>query len=221
MQVFDQLEELWDIQNKEHFFAADAPTFKGQERVSTILKAAKDILVDEGAAGLTLRQVARKAGTTLSNLQHYYGTHDELIKGLLLYITKYYDAKYQSFLDHAYANPVEKLLRVYQFLIDETKDAETSALFFEIWAMAQHSEAVRLAMDEMYTYQRRYLAGLIQAASPWMPQALLHRRAALVTTQIEGLMLLLGKDKPQHEELQELEGECQRQLMRLSGIVLD
>ena len=53
---------------------------KGQERVEKILNAAKDILVRKGYPGLTMRNIAAAAATTVGNLQYYYPDKDRLLK---------------------------------------------------------------------------------------------------------------------------------------------
>lgn len=217
--IVERMARRWNNgEQSELYFAADAPTPKGQERVMHILNTAKSILIRDGVSSLTLRQVAREAKIALSNLQYYYATFEDLIKGLMLYVMHTYDVRYTAMFADPQIDSARKMKQVYQYLIEDTKNPETNALFFGIWEMAQHSPDVALAMDFMYTYQREWVEGMISKVCPAMPEQLVKLRAALITTQIEGLMLLLGKGKPEHETLKGLEEECSRQLMQLSGV---
>lgn len=50
-----------------------------QERRETIARALWRVVEQRGAAQLTLREVAREAGISLGQLQHYFGTRAELL----------------------------------------------------------------------------------------------------------------------------------------------
>ncbi len=57
---------------------------KGQERIETILDAAREVFVESGYNKLTMRQVALVAGITVGNLNYYYQTKEALFLGIPL-----------------------------------------------------------------------------------------------------------------------------------------
>ena len=70
--------------------ARNAHSDKGKKRIVEIMEACKIVLIDKGYTQFSLRNIAREAGIHLSNLQYYFRTREELIKGLIDYNSKSY-----------------------------------------------------------------------------------------------------------------------------------
>ena len=75
------------LRNKE-----SGTTDKGLERARAILDSAGELFSSQGYAGLSMRAVAARVGVSLSVVQHYYKSKDEMLEALLLYIMDSYQA---------------------------------------------------------------------------------------------------------------------------------
>ncbi|TWC77230.1 TetR family transcriptional regulator [Rhizobium sp. SJZ105] len=198
------------------YFGASVTTLKGRERVTQILESALEVIVDEGFEGMSLRSVARKTGITIGNLQHYYGTHEGLLQAVTRYILYHYFVEYDRLAELYNGNTEKQFEETIRFLIDDCKTERTNAVFFSLWAMSQRSDFVSEMMDLMYTDHRRSLEKQLIAINPEMSPERVPKIAALIAVQIEGLMLLISAGRPKHAELQGIEEECMRQIMRIA-----
>jgi AcrR family transcriptional regulator len=199
------------------FYGTTASTRRGKDSVLKILHAARSIFAAGGYAELTLREVARASGMYLANVQHYYGTREDLLVGLVRFIVDEYDTRYRDFVAQGAPSPRDFFVRVLRYLLDDIKDPTTSRIFFELWSLAQRHPQVTALVDWMYVHHCRNIEGMIAAISPEMPSAERGRRAALIATQIEGLMVLLAARMPRHEHLAGIEEACVEQALRLAA----
>jgi hypothetical protein len=85
-----------------------------------------------------------------------------------------------------------------------------------MWAMANRSPAVSKMMDTFYGRLRRAIDRMIAELNPAMAADTRALRAALITTQIEGLMILVGPRKPKHRELEGIEREAMIQIENMA-----
>jgi hypothetical protein len=118
--------------------------------------------------------------------------------------------------DHGQRTPEERLEAFVRFLIEDLKDPMTNAIFFELWSIGQRDRFAMAMVDRFY---RRYVANFDDIIAAINPKLDMHRRstrAALMATQIEGLMILLAKGRPRHRYLVGIENECVAQLLRLA-----
>lgn len=56
---------------------------RGHARVESLLKAASATVAEEGLAGLTMHGVARRSGTSIGSLYHFFPDRDSLLMGLV------------------------------------------------------------------------------------------------------------------------------------------
>lgn len=189
-------------------------TPKGQARADAILVAAKQLLTEHGYGEMTMRQVADKVGISLSNVQHYFPSREDLLKAVLTSVMESYDPAFAGALS-ADISPREKLVAVLRYLLADIKNPDTEKLFVEIWSMATRQPSAREIFDLMYTHHRKNLATFIAASNPTLPERHVQLRAALVAMQIEGLMLLISDSKPKHAELEGIEDECIASMLRV------
>lgn len=199
------------------FYGTTASTRRGKDSVLKILRAARTILAAGGYSELTLREVARASGMYLANVQHYYGTREDLLVGLVRFIVDEYDTRYREFVAQGESSPLGFFVRVLRYLLDDIKDPTTSRIFFELWSLAQRHPRVTALVDWMYVHHCRNIEGMIAAISPAMPPAERGRRAALIAAQVEGLMVLLAAPMPRHEHLAGIEDACVEQALRLAA----
>ena len=189
---------------------------KGTERIRSILEEAKNTLVDEGFSGLSFRNVAKRAGITVGNVTYYFPTKDDLLVELAGYIFDRWEARFRRNLPSNLSSKMDVFLYSIRYMIEENKRVKSNRLLLEMWAMANHSTAVTRMLDAFYCKMRTWIEFMLADIAPNCSVQKRRLRAALITSQIEGLMVLIGPNRMTHKELKGLEDEAIQQIKRLA-----
>ncbi|ACK52318.1 transcriptional regulator, TetR family [Methylocella silvestris BL2] len=192
------------------------PTAKGSDRVETILIAAKDILVKQGFANLSYRNIAKGAGIAVGNVNYYYPSKDNLMVDLAHYIFDRWDHRFRRRVPAKLKDDREIFKFSIEFMISENQRDRTVSLLMEMWTMANHSPAVSKMLGAFYQKMRAWISGMIERAKPDLSRESRDLRAALITAQIEGLMILIGPKRVRYDELVGLERVAVTQIERLA-----
>ncbi len=124
-------------------------------KIQQILNHGLTLLRDHGDHGLTMRQVAVNAGMSLSNVQYYFRTKNDLLKGMVdLYFRKCEDefnAKMASSKNDDVRQKIYKLISI-NLLHGETL-TEMCKIFREFWAIATRNEEIN---DHLLSYYSGY-----------------------------------------------------------------
>jgi AcrR family transcriptional regulator len=195
---------------------ADKFTEKGGERIRIILEEAKNTLVDEGFSGLSFRSVAKRAGVTVGNVTYYFPTKDDLLVELAGYIFDRWEDRFRRNLPSNLTATMDIFLYSIRYMIEENKRAKSNRLLLEMWAMANHRTAVMRMLDAFYCKMRAWIEDMLADIAPNQSVRKRRLRAALITSQIEGLMVLIGPNRMIHKELEGLENEAIRQIQKLA-----
>jgi AcrR family transcriptional regulator len=165
---------------------------KGHERVESILEAATDTLVQDGYAGLTLREVARRAGLRVGNLQYYFPTKQDVVRALLARYLEEATRRVRARVDGGGTLPEARLRRALDALLEDQESPRHCQLFAELWAMAARDAMVADALAVFYAGFRAGIVELLGELAPELPPARRERRAALLVAFFEGLSLFRG-----------------------------
>ena len=164
---------------------------KPEERRRLILAVARNVILERGFAGLTLRAVADRAEIRLATLQYYFRTSDKLFRAAFRDAADTAWKRLVTDLPSGRAtDPVRHLQRVLQGLYDTTKESEISGFFVELWAQARVDDFASNLMREYYSEAIEHLAGLIASCEPDLKGAEARRRATLVMASVEGFTVL-------------------------------
>ncbi len=124
-------------------------------KIQQILNCALDLLRDQGDHGLTMRQVAATAGMSLSNLQYYFSTKNELLKRMVdFYFQKCeneFDANMDASENDDARQKVYKLITIH--LVHGETLTEICKIFREFWAIATRNKEIN---EYLVSYYRRY-----------------------------------------------------------------
>jgi hypothetical protein len=85
-----------------------------------------------------------------------------------------------------------------------------------MWALAQTHDFARQIVDEAYLYQRRWIRGFLEAVNPELSPLELSCRAALITCQIDGLVILIPQRNRFPSDVRGIEEEAVRAMMSLA-----
>lgn len=121
---------------------------KKSAKVERILDIAIELLKTEGDFGVTMRKVASVADMSLSNVQYYFKTKDDLLKAVA-------DRYFQQCLDDLRALPVmeeEKALRpIVSMLLSHGHElSDMCRIFREYWAISTRNESIESYLSDYY-----------------------------------------------------------------------
>ena len=169
---------------------------KGKERVEKILKAAKDVFITKGYGGLTMRNVASGAGTTVGNLQYYYPDKDRLLRDLLEYMVHGFFESFSSIAQNPRKTAEEKLIAWIDCIFDAFPIEDKGRFYPELWALSNHDAAAAKLMGEMYETGMQTLRGIIKDMNPKLSTREVRDIAVTIVGSIEGLVVFVGYRRP-------------------------
>ena len=110
------------------------------DRKTEILRAAIELIADEGYGSLSMRALARASGMKLGALQYHFRTWDALLVALVAYIEGEIIAAFESGMGELQQADVRDMV---EFMLDEhvgTSDGLLNdRLWAQLWAMEQAS----------------------------------------------------------------------------------
>jgi AcrR family transcriptional regulator len=169
---------------------------KGKERMEQILKAAKDVLIREGYGGLSMRNVALAAGTTVGNLQYYYADKDRLLRDMLEYMVNGFFEEFSAILRDPGKMAEEKLVAYIDCIFDAFSVEDKGKFYPEIWAWSNHYPTAAKLMEEMYEAGFAYLHDILRQINPTLTTREVKDLAITIVGSIEGLVVFLGYRRP-------------------------
>lgn len=175
-----------------------------QSTPARIAGAALEVLRERGAAGLTMRQVAARAGLALSNVQYHYPSREALLVGLVDHHFAACDEAMERAQARAGEPSLEATLRV--SLCDEEVLA-AAPVFRELFALARTEPGVRARLRERYRAILKEGIERLAHETADVPRERLAEVVTVLLTAIEGAYLL--------NDVVEVRGE------RLAEVLLD
>jgi len=169
---------------------------KGKERVERILKAAKDIFIKDGYGGLTMRNVAAAAGTTVGNLQYYYPDKDRLLGDLLHYMVHGFFEKFAAITQNPRTSAEEKFSAWINCVFDAFPIEAKVKFYPEFWALSNHDKVAAKLMEEMYETGMVSLQKIISDLNPGLTRREVKDIAVTIVGSVEGLVVFVGYERP-------------------------
>ncbi|MGL6259835.1 TetR/AcrR family transcriptional regulator [Vibrio sp. WXL210] len=148
------------------------------KRIDQIIEKTLEVLKTEGDYGVTMRKVASRCGITLSSLQYYYKTKDDLLKAVA---DKYFQQCIAMLEGMPEITTQDELGAVLDsFLSYAFEDSDLTRIFREYWAISSRNEMINkylaryyVSFSEIMTEKLRPLAdndeALAQAVSILIP----------------------------------------------------
>ncbi len=169
---------------------------KGQETAANVLTVAKDIVIEEGMAKLTMRGVARAMGMSPGNLSYYYATKADLLADLLASVLEPYLSEFERLRQLEADSPEAQLRAVLEFVYDDLAEKDTTHFFPELWAMALRDEDANRQMERMYETYRSVLREIIKEMRPDLGPTVVKDLALTIAATIEGHTVFIGHERP-------------------------
>lgn len=164
---------------------------KGEARQRTIVKLARQALVEAGYDRFSLREIANQAGMRLGNLQYYFPTKEALIEAV---VRQEFDDNLGTLSQIAGQDiqADEALRRVALALVSHWL-ADGAKIYAVMSFLALHEMRFRALRDEIYTSFYAALLPFVKAVQPGLSGAQQKRRVRVITSLLDGA-LLQGED---------------------------
>lgn len=201
---------------------ADKPsvtTGRGLQRAEEILLAARDILVSDGYAGLTMRGIAIRLNMRLSNVQHYYRSLEALMEALLVYLMDDYQRQIEVLVQAmSERSAYDRLVAVLDLLLSEGRKADVCGVFVEAWALGQRLPFAAEVMQHIQEREQKEFYKLMYGLNPNIDATECKQRVALSLTLIHGLMVQIPRDGNGAFGRQQMESAVRQQILNLATL---
>ncbi|MFM7490151.1 MAG: TetR/AcrR family transcriptional regulator [Actinomycetota bacterium] len=180
-----------------------------------VLDAAEEIIEKHGSEGLSVRAVAQHVGISVGNLQYHLPTRAKLLDAVFRRRAEQFKSELFDAVEE-----IEDVKRRFAVLIDFWLSSQHNAdqmLFWHLWAMSAHDADASVTMSAVYGELVDFVADLIGAIDETMTRASARRRAAVITSVIEGSGLFVGYGREPEPSLRSLQREVRSVVMGLAG----
>jgi AcrR family transcriptional regulator len=190
---------------------------EGNETASRIVLAAREILMDEGYAHFSMRNVASRAGMHLNNVQYYFKTREHLVRALLEDTGSRYRASYDKLLAVAAAEPAVRFNALIEFSLQDISTWETRRFFIQLWALLiTLDDRSGSLLDDLYAIDIEQLSGFIAELVPGTAPAEIRRRASVLAAMIEGMVVVRGAHTRNASEMKRLMARAHAVAMQIA-----
>lgn len=180
-----------------------------------VLDAAEEILEKHGSEGLSVRAVAQRVGISVGNLQYHLPTRAKLLDAVFSRRAE----QFKSELFEAVGS-IKDAERRFAVLIDFWLASQHSAdqmLFWHLWAMSAHDTDAGSTMSRVYGELVNFVAELIREIDGKLTRTSARRRAAVITSLVEGSGLFVGYGREPDQALKSLQKEVRSVVMDMAG----
>jgi AcrR family transcriptional regulator len=193
------------------------------DTAARIVLAARELLMNEGYAQFSMRNVAARAAVHLANVQYYFKTREDLVRALLDDTGARYRATYDQLRASIPTDGLARFKAVVEFNLQDIATWETRRYFIQLWALLTtidgHSGSL---MSDLYAIDIQQLSECIAELSPDTEPAEVRRRASVLAAMIEGMVVVRGAHSRSAAELNRLMKRAQAVAMQIAlGLVPD
>jgi AcrR family transcriptional regulator len=170
------------------------PTMQSRKReakIGEIIDEAANLLATEGYGNFTLARVAKRVGILASGLQHYFPTHDDLLRCTIDALFSVYYERWSEMSQPSGRTAIERLSEILDDVLVEACDPSVSRFSFEMFALAEHSLATREMLNKVYGEYRQIFVNLVREIDPAASGRECLARATLITAQLEGVIVCI------------------------------
>jgi AcrR family transcriptional regulator len=190
---------------------------EGNDTASRIVLAAREILMDEGHAQFSMRNVASRAGVHLNNVQYYFKTREQLVRALLEDTGARYRASYDKLLAVAPAEPVARFNALIEFSLQDVSTWETRRFFIQLWSLLiTLDDRSGTLLDDLYAIDIEQLSGFIAELVPGIAPTEIRRRASVLAAMIEGMVVVRGAHSRNPAEIKRLMARARAVAMQIA-----
>lgn len=192
---------------------------RGTETVDLILKAALDVLIDEGASAFTLRRIAARCDMRVGNLSYHFARKEMLIHLLLDDMLDYYEGLLDQSVRKPGVSPETQLTLMIEICLDDIQSKRTTHLFTELWALANHNEFVAERVTAFYANVHTQFASVIAPLNPPLSPADVDAVARFISASLEGTTVFAGHGRTWADRMPQMKALAIQSLVHLAKTV--
>jgi AcrR family transcriptional regulator len=192
---------------------------RGTETVDAILKAALDVLIDEGATCFTIRRIAARCDMKVGNVSYHFPRKEMLIQVLLDDLVDNYNQQLDQMVRKPGLSAEERLKLVIIFVLDDIGSKRTTHLFTELWALANHDPIIADRVRSFYERAHRLIGEYVAAINPALSDEDVQAVALFISATMEGSTPFLGHGKPWADRMPVYTALAVRSLVSLASTV--
>ncbi len=169
---------------------------KGRDVYEQILRAALNLLIEEGYRSVSMRRVAAACGMKLGNLTYYFPAKEDLVRELLDAVISSYEIEFDAIAHEEGASATSRLEEICILILEDIGTKKTTRFFPELWALSNHDDFVLERMQDLYARARRPLIPLIAEINPALSPDQCESVALFISASMEGMTVFAGYEKP-------------------------
>lgn len=188
---------------------------RGEATRARILETATKLLIEVGAEGMSFRNVARELDMSIGNLQYYFPSRASLLDAVCSAWAEAWRVGADAAADAA-STPRDAIVRLIDYWLD-SQQQEDVRIFWQLFALSAYDD------DEAREVQRRQDDDLIQSVAnrlramhPALRPGEALRRAAIISSLIDGAGLFLGYGRPPRPGLRGLRSDVRAAALRIA-----
>ncbi|MFO1239826.1 MAG: TetR/AcrR family transcriptional regulator [Sphingomonadaceae bacterium] len=198
-----------------HIRSREGGYARGREGHETILRAALNLLVEQGYRAMSMRKVAAACGMKLGNLTYYFPTKEDLVRELLDAVITSYEIEFEAIIHEEGVSPEQRLEEICTLILEDIRTKKTTRVFPELWALSNHDPFVFDRVHELYARARAPLLGFIHEINPDLTPEQTETLALFISASMEGLTVFAGHDKPFEKRMPWLEKIAAKSFVQL------
>ncbi len=192
---------------------------RGTEKVDLILKAALDVLIDEGAGAFSLRRIAARCDMTVGNLSYHFPRKEMLVQQMLEELLDGYDMLLDSTVRQPDLLPQERLAKIVTLCLDDIATKRTTHLFTELWALANHDAVIADRVESFYRKVHENIGDFVGKLNPALSPEEVRLVALYISASMEGTTPFLGYGKSWQDKMPAIRNIAVKTLVDLARTI--
>jgi len=164
-------------------------------RKKMIIKNCRNLIINHGFSGLSLRNVAKVSGIGLSTLQYHFKSKEILIQALMFDTRDLFMKQSLELKAHSSKNPELQIKTISLWLINDLKSKHTAHLFTQLWAHSLMDDSTFKVMEEIYQEYCEFFVDIISKLQPKLTMDQVMERSIKIVALIEGLTIFIGSKR--------------------------
>jgi len=192
---------------------------RGEATRARILDTATRLLIELGAEGMSFRNVARELGMSIGNLQYYFPTRASLLDAVCSAWADRWKAAADAAAEGA-PTPREAIVRLIDVWLDSQRQEDVK-IFWQLSALSAYDDETREVQRRQDDDLIKSVADRIRAMHPGLGKSDALRRAATISSLIDGAGLFLGHGRPSRPGLRGLRADIRAAALAIADAPVD
>lgn len=177
---------------------------QGKRTRLAIVGAARSLLLQNGCLKFTLREIAHRAGISISNLQYYFPTRLAVLRAVFEPVLASYTRELWDAMGKGGA-PRDMLALLVAKVMRDAQDAESWAVWRHFLSLVAVDPVAHQMLDECYAGMRNELVSLVAALDPRLTRTDATATAMLLIALMEGVSMRIGVRRRDRADLRGIE----------------